>query len=453
MALSANTVLEVRTTGSDTNGGGFVTGSSGTDWSQQDTAQYSVTDGVTNGTTTITSATASFGTDVVGNLIYVAGGTGPVTATWKQIISRTNSTTIVVDSSTGLTSGTGVTLKIGGALATPGAAGAISAVTGMITFHKYNATPITLTTATVNTPGGPWAPATTALAQIQYIGYDTTRTVGNTDSNRPTVKAGANSTTLFSITTSSTGCNIRNVIADANSKTGCIGFTDGGASRFTANFCKATGMATGFSITGGGEVIGCESVSHTTAGFTGAGFAIGSIARSGSAVGFSGLSACSFCISQGNTGAAGFTSYAFGSQYLNCLAYGNGSHGFDLSATFGRFTRGINLASYGNGGYGFNCGAETMMLACAAGSNTSGSVTGSPILLSAILALTSDPCVNAAGGNFSLNSTAGAGALLRAAGWPGVFPGGTTTGYLDIGAAQHQDSGGSSGTPAFVSIG
>ena len=64
MALSANTVLEVRNGGSDTNGGGFVTGAAGTDWSQQDAAQYSVTDGVTAGTTTITSATANFGTDV-----------------------------------------------------------------------------------------------------------------------------------------------------------------------------------------------------------------------------------------------------------------------------------------------------------------------------------------------------------------------------------------------------
>src|ERR1043166_7369624 len=117
MALSANTVFEVRNGGSDTNGGGWVTGSSasgGTDWSQQTAAQYSVTDGVTAGSTVITSATAAFGTDVVGNIIYVQGGTGAVSSGWYQIISRTSSTTITVDRLTGLTSGTGVTLKIGG---------------------------------------------------------------------------------------------------------------------------------------------------------------------------------------------------------------------------------------------------------------------------------------------------------------------------------------------------
>ena len=36
MALSANSVFEVRTAGNDTNGGGFVTGAAGTDYSQQD---------------------------------------------------------------------------------------------------------------------------------------------------------------------------------------------------------------------------------------------------------------------------------------------------------------------------------------------------------------------------------------------------------------------------------
>lgn len=34
MALSSATVFEVRTTGADTNGGGFVAGAAGTDYSQ-----------------------------------------------------------------------------------------------------------------------------------------------------------------------------------------------------------------------------------------------------------------------------------------------------------------------------------------------------------------------------------------------------------------------------------
>ncbi len=58
MALSANTVWEVRgATGAVTNGGGYVTGSGTTDYSQQPGAQIAVVDAVANGTTTITSAT------------------------------------------------------------------------------------------------------------------------------------------------------------------------------------------------------------------------------------------------------------------------------------------------------------------------------------------------------------------------------------------------------------
>ena len=57
-AISNDTVFEVRTDGSDTNGGGFVTGASGTNWTLQAAAQYAVTDAVTAGVAT--SATANF---------------------------------------------------------------------------------------------------------------------------------------------------------------------------------------------------------------------------------------------------------------------------------------------------------------------------------------------------------------------------------------------------------
>jgi hypothetical protein len=53
---------------------------------------------------------------------------------------------------------------------------------------------------------------------------------------------------------------------------------------------------------------------------------------------------------------------------------------------------------------------------------------------------------NAAGGDFSLNNTTNQGALLRDVGFPGAFLNGTTTGYLDIGAAQHQGSAAGGGS-------
>jgi hypothetical protein len=63
--------------------------------------------------------------------------------------------------------------------------------------------------------------------------------------------------------------------------------------------------------------------------------------------------------------------------------------------------------------------------------------------------LTGNPFTNAAGGDFSLNSTSGAGAACRGTGYPGVFPGGLTTGHVDIGAVQHAASGGAAGVLFF----
>src|SRR5689334_4033214 len=105
MALSANTVWEIQTGGNDANGGGFVTGASGTDYSQTATKRTatgsddSTTDAVANGTTTLTSATANFTTEIVGNIICLSGGSGSLTKGWYQVASRTNATTIVLDRS------------------------------------------------------------------------------------------------------------------------------------------------------------------------------------------------------------------------------------------------------------------------------------------------------------------------------------------------------------------
>jgi hypothetical protein len=81
--------------------------------------------------------------------------------------------------------------------------------------------------------------------------------------------------------------------------------------------------------------------------------------------------------------------------------------------------------------------------------NGSGATTGLPVDATDIT-LSANPFVSA-GSNFALNSTAGGGALLKAAGYPGILAGGVGTGYLDVGALQSQcaASGGGSAC-AFV---
>ena len=75
MAQPATTVWEVRpTVGSDSNGGGFVPGASGTDWSQQNSPQYALTGIASSGSgNTVLSALAA--ADMVGNIAQCTGGT------------------------------------------------------------------------------------------------------------------------------------------------------------------------------------------------------------------------------------------------------------------------------------------------------------------------------------------------------------------------------------------
>lgn len=179
MAIAATVVIEMRAGSADTNAGGFVPGSSGTDWSQQANPQYSVTDAVTNTTSTVTSATAAFGTDVVGNLASLNEGG---TTRWFQIITRTNATTIVLDRATNGT-GTGQTLKIGGA---------IGMTSGGFRFKSFLAggAKIWLNGSFSVTGSAPlWNQAGTVLNPIIFEGYAVTRG----DGGRATITRTANS--------------------------------------------------------------------------------------------------------------------------------------------------------------------------------------------------------------------------------------------------------------------
>lgn len=119
MAVSNNTAWEIRTTGSNLNGGGFVTGATGIDYSQQDAHQYGFSDLVSlNGNSnpaTITSASHSFVANDVGNLIRISAGTS-WTASWYQIVSIDGLGGAVLDRGCGsIASLSGGVYRVGGA--------------------------------------------------------------------------------------------------------------------------------------------------------------------------------------------------------------------------------------------------------------------------------------------------------------------------------------------------
>ncbi len=436
MAVSANIVWEVRTTGSSTNGGGWKAGASGTDYSLQDAAQYSLTNGVaTTGSATINTVSAA--ANMVGNIVYVSGGTGSITAGRYEIISQVTGTSITLDRSTGLVTGTGVTLNIGGAVSLPSIATAAGS-SGNTVYVKAGT--YTVSAVTTNQDGG------------QLIGYSTNRNPYNTDT-QPVLSSSANSLTFFNGGNSNFGFDehIHNIKFDANGHTNCTGMNTGsntlitrvtikgcttgfafGGQYTTARNCFADTCGVGFSATGTARLYWCMAKSCTTNGFA---------ISSGTAV-------CESCIAYGGSGGAGFTNNGY-QNFINCVAYGTTGDGFATTAT-GHRTTYTNCVAVGNSGYGFSGGgvAYLELENCAGYNNTTAnygnqaSTTPQYTIVDNFVVLTGDPFTSASTLDFSVNSTAGAGAALKAASFPSSFFGTITNNYRDLGAAQHADAPG-----------
>lgn len=121
MAINATAVWRTRIGGADTNSGGFdpaIVGE-GTDYTEQDTPQLTVTDLAAAGAgTTLTSATGGFTSAMIGNSISISGGTGWTTAARYFITAVTNTNTIVVDRNASAGAASGGTCRVGGAFAT-----------------------------------------------------------------------------------------------------------------------------------------------------------------------------------------------------------------------------------------------------------------------------------------------------------------------------------------------
>ena len=126
MAFSGRPIWEVRTTGSDTNGGAFINGSAGSDYSQQNSPQYSGTDLEVNGSNNLQVKSTTAGSPIaadVGNLIMISNGLS-WTFGWYEIVSQ-DGTWWTLDRSPGFAGITGGHFAVGGALASPGVAVAV----------------------------------------------------------------------------------------------------------------------------------------------------------------------------------------------------------------------------------------------------------------------------------------------------------------------------------------
>lgn len=418
------------------------------DYSQQNSARFAYTDLASSGTgLTVSSAAHPFGKQQVGNCLVV-NGAGTHFNLGRYVIVSVSGTTATVVGPTNITTGAGSsgTGGLGGALASPGIVGGAPRLASNTVFIQSGT--YSITSASTNVSGGCIADALSAGGGYVGRAWEGYQTVRGDLGTAPVLQAsGISSATIFGKTAA--GGVIRNISINGASLTSVIGWATSQtvlywqcrASNCTTGFsmtaalgnvfirCTATGCATPWS---GGQVylcFECEAYGNTGSGFP-------STSGNGSIF--------DRCLSYNNTGASsdGFQVNSAG-LIINCVAYGNGRNGFTVENENGLVV--INSIAEANSGYGFSANGtlrtEASLLNCGGYNNTSGNV--DPNLATQpgyFQAASSSFFVAPGSNNFALNSTASAGALARAAGTPGPFLAASTTGYLDIGAAQHQDS-------------
>lgn len=450
MALASTTIFEVRQGASDLNGGGYNPSRSvnGVDRSQQDAAHV-VIDGATissvagptsGANITLTGHTVADAD--LGNLVNISGVCYEITAV------NTGSNYWTLDRDTGASVDTPLTGRMGGAMASPAKAAGAGASGGTI-YVKGGTYDISTNTANVAT-GKISLPAGTVTAPSRLIGYTSTRTPTNTDA-KPVIRCGTGITGTM-VTQAGNYCEFYNLDIDANSKTIQM-FTDiGGWSRISrcrfhgvsgggiafiaaaasiTTLCEFDTNVGGVQLRFGGHVSACHI--HDNAGLALYAFVAGAT-----------IADTIVSATTNATSTEGAVYVAAGNvTFKNVVIQGSTGNGLYIASGWISATNTIVSGStlYGMTAAAGASGNMNRLRNCAGYSNTSGhyNATSFPVV-EGFVTLTADPFVSAASGNFALNSTAGGGAACKAAGIPGAFPGGLTTGYLDIGAAQSLSS-------------
>lgn len=453
--ISNNVQFDVATTGNDANGGGFVTGATGTDFSQQDAAQYTFTDlASANGSTnpcTVTSASHNFVASDVGNLMNITAGTNFLTGAGVryQIVSVAANAATLDRACGSAASISGGTYAVGGRMATIGGAAAIAdsttsmqggASAGAIINIKSNANYVL--TATVNIGSN---------TNIAFVGYQTTHGDNGTP---PTVTTATNGTPLFTIGARS--YTFDNFIFTTSAGTPAAGLLVNSGVMLGVRNASFSGFTNGINATNTEtDLVGVEVKNSTGVGVlastgtilvcygcwihnnTGNGIAAGhpiivmSIVSAGTAQGVNmnagpSTGAC-LASSIANNGTDGWNATGASFTVADCIFYGNGGFGVH-GPNIGLSSNVIPVNIGRNNGYGNNASGDLSGYTAAPGT-----MNGTTKALNDF-AFTSNPFTTAT--NFALNGTAGGGAAAKQTGWPGAFPTAASTGFISVGAVQ-----------------
>ena len=447
-AISANAVWDVQQAGSNNNGCFFVTGASGTDGSKSTTPLATITTlSLVNATTTILNVSLTdytvAATDV-GNGFHNTGGTANVD--WFEIVSvDTGTNSWTVDKSLGTVgeTATGILGGTCGSLAT------------IINTARANNKIYVKCDATYSVTTGYNGNAYQDAVLIQ--GYQTTQ---GDQACHPTLQIPAATSGVSILTFANSGSNaivLDGFILDCNNQATSVGI--------------AVGAGTGTKIYRDITVTDCD---HTTVaavalsnaiavnlhitGKVGAGPGIASTAStcqdcavydpsSTTGHGWSGYGTCIRCVIEGHASAT--TSDLFnitGQTHIDgATAWNAGRDSFRLACTANCDPVVItNSVAYTSVGVCFNVSGGAGQQYILADYNGVGDCGAGYTNLTAganNVTLTATPFTSSGTNDFSLNNTAGGGAALKNAGYPGVTSA-IGTGYQSIGALQPAQAAG-----------
>lgn len=449
MAISATMKWEVRAGASaGTHGGGFNgDGSSpGTDYSQNDNSQVdfdgatvTASNGAAGATITLTGHTVVAADNR--NVLNITAGTNFTAGRYEIISVDTGANTWTLDRNCTTGAGSAMTGSMGGALQSLTRADLV-AVAGNEIHVKAGTYGETLT-LTVSGGNG---------TQRHWIGYNATRNDAPTGANRPLIDGastranciviGATFGNLFEnlrftgataagVTLSTGGAAFRNCRSYTQGTHGWAGTGNSGLSYLLID-CEADDNAgSGLSLTGTNAVVrthGCYFHDNAASGI-----AAGSSNNT--------LQVIANCIFDTNasSGAVLFTH-----SVVNCTAYGNtgaSSDGFSWGGNIQHQAFCYNCISASNGRDGFRR-ASAAAINVIFDYNDYDANSGADLtnITAGAHDSSADPqFTSAAAGDFSIGTN------LKALGWPGAFPGGLSTSYLDMGAVQRQEAGAGGG--------
>lgn len=457
-AFGAATVWWVDgSTGSDNNGGAFDSGvgSPGTDESGTPTAITITLTGTTTGTCSPACSATAHGP---GNFVHIASGTG-CTVGWYEMLSQSAGTATfdrTMGSSTNVCVGV-----IGGNLATIGAA--TSNTVASNTVNVKDSATYSISTALSPTGG-------TSFIPTSVLGYHTSPgDAGNCTVPIPAAGCVVIQETLainaMFFLASGDNIEISNFVMDCNSQAGtALGFNINANNISLKNITTKTCAFAGVQVTAGtGNIITQFRATGGLAGCTGGIGSAGNtmvtfvVTDNNNCPGLyfnSGINSLIDSLSYGNIGATSDGVISQGSAVLLISGggfYGNGRDGIRLTAaSVAQHTNISNTWLWGNVGKSIDSASDVWSGTLNMDHNAYASGSLSNVLPGPHdITLTADPTTNGASGDLSLNSTAGGGVALKAAGFPGILTG--STGFMSIGPIQPTiNSGAGGGAFGFV---